>query len=187
MSPSTKRWLETLSWSAGLCLLAIHGAALAWSRYASDRGLDVMRQARVAHTMPSAMSVAFPRAVLRIPSLDLEVPVYAGTSTGVLNRGAGLIEGSAWPGSDDGNIGIAAHRDSFFRPLQDIRPGNQVYIDTVQSTRRYRVTRISVVAPRDVAVLDDTGQPSVTLVTCYPFHYVGAAPQRFIVRAELSH
>jgi sortase A len=105
----------------------------------------------------------------------------------VLNRGAGSIEGTAWPGSDDGNSGIAAHRYSFFRPLQGITPGADLYIDTVQSTRRYRVTSISVVAPQDVAVLADTWRPSVTLVTCYPFHYVGAAPQRFIVRAELSH
>ena len=187
MSSGTKLWLETLSWGAGLCLLVIYAAAQAWSSYASDQGLDVMREARAAHTIPSAISVTFPRAVLRIPSLDLEVPVYAGTSTGVLNRGAGVIEGTAWPGSDDGNIGIAAHRDSFFRPLQAIRPGAQLYIDTVQSTRRYRVTSTSVVEPQDVAVLADTVQPSVTLVTCYPFHYVGAAPQRFIVRAELSH
>lgn len=155
-----------------------------------------MRAARAAHTaestpspelMPSTISATFPRAVLRVPSLRLEVPVYAGTSTGVLNRGAGLIEGTALPGSDDGNIGIAAHRDSFFRSLQDVRPGAQLYIDTVQSTRRYRVTSISVVAPQDVAVLADTVGPSVTLVTCYPFHFVGAAPQRFIVRAEISH
>lgn len=154
-----------------------------------------MREARAAYTIestpshqltPRAINATFPRAVLRIPSLRLEAPVYAGTSTAVLNRGAGLIEGTAWPGSDDGNIGIAAHRDSFFRPLQKILPGAELYIDTVQSTRRYTVTSISVVEPRDVAVLADTGRPSVTLVTCYPFHYVGAAPQRFIVRAELS-
>lgn len=154
-----------------------------------------MREARAADTIestpshqltPRAINAAFPRAILRIPSLRLEAPVYAGTSTAVLNRGAGLIEGTAWPGSDDGNIGIAAHRDSFFRPLQDVRRGADLYIDTVQSTRRYTVTSISVVEPRDVAVLADTGRPSVTLVTCYPFHYVGAAPQRFIVRAELS-
>lgn len=196
MSTSARRWLESLSWGAGTWLLAIYGAALAWSSYASDQGLDVMREARASHTaqstpshepMPSAMNATFPRAVLRIPSLALEVPVYAGTSTGVLNRGAGLIEGTAGPGSEDGNIGIAAHRDTFFRSLQGIRPGAQLYIDTVQTTRRYRVTSISVVAPQDVAVLADTGRPSVTLVTCYPFHYVGAAAQRFIVRAELSH
>ena len=196
MSTGATGWLETLSWSAGLCLLAIYGATHAWSSYASDQGLEVMREARAAPTaeskpsqelMPSAITAAFPRAVLRIPSLSMDVPVYAGTSTGVLNRGAGLIEGTAWPGSDDGNIGIAAHRDSFFRPLQDIGPGAELYIDTVQSTRRYRVTSTSVVEPRDVAVLADTVRPSVTLVTCYPFDYVGAAPQRFIVRAELSH
>ena len=154
-----------------------------------------MREARAAYTIestpshqltPRAINATFPRAVLRIPSLRLEAPVYAGTSTAVLNRGAGLIEGTAWPGSDDGNIGIAAHRDSFFRPLQDVRHGADLYIDTVQSTRRYTVTSISVVEPRDVAVLAHTGQASVTLVTCYPFHYVGAAPKRFIVRAELS-
>ncbi len=154
-----------------------------------------MREARAAHTaestpshelLPSAINATFPRAVLRVPSLRLEVPVYAGTSTGVLNRGAGSIEGTAWPGSDDGNIGIAAHRDSFFRPLQGITPGAELYIDTMQSTRRYRVTSIRVVTPQDVAVLADTGRPSVTLVTCYPFHHVGAAPQRLIVRAELS-
>jgi LPXTG-site transpeptidase (sortase) family protein len=196
MSTSSKLGIETLSWCAGLYLLAIYGGAQAWSSYASDHGLDVMREARAAHTgesmqahelQPSTMSATFPRAVIRIPSLGLEVPVYAGTAAGVLNRGAGLIEGTAWPGSDHGNIGIAAHRDSFFRSLEGIRPGAQLYIDTVQSTRGYRVTSTSVVEPQDVAVLADTGRPSVTLVTCYPFHYVGAAPQRFIVRAELSH
>jgi sortase A len=195
MSPGTKSWLETLSWGAGLCLLAIYGAAQAWSSYASDQGLEVMHEARAAHASestssheltPRVINATFPRAVLRIPSLRLEAPIYAGTSTGVLNRGAGLIAGTAWPGSDEGNIGIAAHRDSFFRPLQGVRPGAELYIETVQSTRRYTVTSISVVEPQDVAVLADTGRPSVTLVTCYPFHYVGAAPQRFIVRAELS-
>ncbi len=195
MSTSARRWLETLSWGAGICLLAIYGAALAWSSYASDQGLEVMHEARAAHInastpshelTPRAITATFPRAVLRIPSIRLEVPVYAGTSTAVLNRGAGSIEGTAWPGSDEGNIGIAAHRDSFFRPLQDVSPGDQLYIDTVQSTRRYRVTSISVVEPQDVAVLADTRRPSVTLVTCYPFNYLGAAPQRFIVRAELS-
>jgi sortase A len=125
-----------------------------------------------------------PNAVLRIPSLDLEVPIYAGTSAAVLNRGAGLIEGTALPG-DDGNIGIAAHRDGFFRSLEQIQAGAELYIDTVDSTRRYRVSDVRVVMPQDVGVLADTAEPTVTLVTCYPFHFVGAAPRRFIVRAEL--
>jgi sortase A len=97
-----------------------------------------------------------------------------------------LIEGTALPTSGEGNIGIAGHRDTFFRALQGIRAGDELYLDTVNSTRRYRVTRISVVTPRDVSVLDATLHPSMTLVTCYPFHFVGAAPQRFIVRAEIA-
>jgi sortase A len=194
-----RRWIEILCWGAGACLLATYGVALAWSSYSSNRGLEAMREARGALPPDTttwsqarrnaydalAIDSALPPAVLRIPSLRLEVPVYTGTSAVVLNRGAGLIEGTALPGSDDGNIGIAAHRDGFFRPLQGIRAGAELYIDTVQSTRRYRVTSVSVVAPQNVAVLDDTGRPSVTLVTCYPFHFVGAAPQRFIVRAEM--
>jgi sortase A len=143
-------------------------------------------EARRAAYLNNVIDPRIPHAVLRIPSLRLEVPIYAGTSAAVLNRGAGLIEGTAMPG-EDGNIGIAAHRDGFFRPLQDIRAGAELYIDTVQSTRRYRVTDVRVVPPQNVAVLANTSRPTVTLVTCYPFHFVGPAPQRFIVRAERAH
>lgn len=141
--------------------------------------------ARRAAYQGSAVGPPVPRAVLRIPSLSLEVPIYEGTSAALLNRGAGFIEGTALPG-DDGNIGIAAHRDGFFRPLQHIGAGADLFIDTVQSTQRYRVTDVRVVAPTNVAVLENTVRPTVTLVTCYPFYFVGAAPQRFIVRAEIA-
>lgn len=142
-------------------------------------------KARIAAYLAGATAPGVPDAVLRIPSLRLEVPVYAGTSTAVLNRGAGLIEGTARPG-EGGNIGIAAHRDGFFRPLQRIRAGAELYIDTIDSTRLYRVTDVRVVAPQDIAVLAHTARPTVTLVTCYPFYFVGAAPQRFVVRAEIA-
>lgn len=141
--------------------------------------------ARRAAYHGSAVGPFVPRAVLRIPSLSLEVAIYEGTSAAVLNRGAGLIEGTALPGAD-GNIGIAAHRDGFFRPLQRIGAGADLFIDTVESTRRYRVTEVRVVEPKHVAVLRQTVRPTVTLVTCYPFYFVGAAPQRFIVRAEIA-
>jgi sortase A len=141
--------------------------------------------ARRAAYRDSAVYPFAPRAVLRIPSLSLEVPIYEGTSAAVLNRGAGLIEGTALPGAD-GNIGIAAHRDGFFRPLQRIGAGADLFIDTVQGIRRYRVTDVRVVEPRNVSVLAETVRPTVTLVTCYPFYFVGAAPQRFIVRAEIA-
>lgn len=127
--------------------------------------------------------VSMPNAVLRIPSIGLEVPIYYGTSSGVLNRGAGLIEGTALPG-EAGNMAIAAHRDGFFRPLQDIQTGAAVYVDTIQGTHAYRVTGLSVVTPQEVGVLAHTARRTVTLVTCYPFHFVGPAPKRFIVRAE---
>lgn len=121
-------------------------------------------------------------AVLRIPGIALEVPVRYSSKEATLRRGAGLIEGTAMPGTR-GNIGIAAHRDTFFRGLKDIAQGDLIELDTPGDTQTYRVTGLSVVEPADVQVLADTGEPVLTLVTCYPFHFVGAAPQRFIVRA----
>ena len=82
-----------------------------------------------------------------------------------------------------GNIGIAAHRDGFFRVLKDVVTGDTLEIETPQRTMSYRVERQWIVAPEDASVLDPTASPAVTLVTCYPFYFIGAAPQRFIVRA----
>jgi sortase A len=123
-----------------------------------------------------------PVAVLRIPRLRLTVPVFEGTDDQALDRGAGHIEGTAMPGAP-GNSGIAAHRDGFFRVLKDITPGDVVEIDTLRSTVAYQVERTWIVEPEDVSVLDPTPSGAVTLVTCFPFYFVGSAPQRFIVRA----
>lgn len=124
-------------------------------------------------------------AVLRIPGIKLEVPVYRGTTEQVLRRGAGLVEGTALPGSA-GNIGIAAHRDTHFRGLKDVAIGDLVELGTPEQTRVYRINTLEVVGPGDVHVLDDTGEPMLTLVTCYPFYFVGNAPQRYIVRATVA-
>jgi sortase A len=123
-----------------------------------------------------------PAALLRIPHVDLEVPVYVGTSERNLNRGAGLVEGTASPGSD-GNIAIAAHRDGYFRVLKDVSLGDLLELESPTGQRRYRITDLVVVEPTDVWPLHATDEPTVTLVTCYPFYFVGSAPQRFIVRA----
>ena len=123
-----------------------------------------------------------PLAVLRIPRIGLEVPVLEGTDRVTLDRGVGHIERTAAPGSD-GNSGIAGHRDGFFRGLKDIGPGDAIEIETLRETEIYRVDRIWIVNPTDVAVLDPTPTPSLTLVTCYPFYFVGSAPLRYIVRA----
>jgi sortase A len=121
-------------------------------------------------------------AILRIPRLKLEVPVYDGTSDAVLDLAAGRIEDTALPGTP-GNVGIAAHRDGFFRVLKDLKEGDALVLDTPSATEQYRVEWIRITTPDDVSVIDATPGPAVTLVGCYPFYYTGPAPQRFIVRA----
>jgi sortase A len=121
-------------------------------------------------------------AILRIPRLELEVPVYDGTTDAVLDLAAGRIEDTALPGTP-GNVGIAAHRDGFFRVLKDLKEGDALVLDTPFATEQYRVEWIRITTPNDVSVIDPTPGPVVTLVGCYPFYHTGPAPQRFIVRA----
>jgi sortase A len=121
-------------------------------------------------------------AILRIPRLNLEVPVYDGTADAVLDLAAGRIEGTALPGTP-GNVGIAAHRDGYFRVLKDIKEGDALVLETPVATEQFRVQWIKITTPDDVSVIDPTPTPAVTLVGCYPFYHVGAAPKRFIVRA----
>jgi len=123
-----------------------------------------------------------PLAVLRIAKIRLEVPVLPGTDDRTLDRAVGHIAGTAPPGTD-GNLGIAGHRDGFFRRLKDITPGDVIEIETIQGKDVYRVDQTWVVDPDDVSVLDPTPTPALTLVTCYPFYFIGSAPRRFIVRA----
>ena len=126
-----------------------------------------------------------PLAVLRIPKIRLEVPVLPGTDDRTLDRAVGHIEDTAQPGTD-GNSGIAGHRDGFFRGLKDIAIGDWIELETLSGKEVYRVEQTWVVDPEDVSVLDPTPRRALTLVTCYPFYFVGAAPRRFIVRAVLT-
>ena len=121
-------------------------------------------------------------AILRIPRLNLEVPVYDGTTDAVLDLAAGRIEDTALPGTP-GNVGIAAHRDGYFRVLKDIKEGDALVLDTPVATEQFRVQWIKITTPEDVSVIDPTPAAAVTLVGCYPFYHVGSAPKRFIVRA----
>lgn len=126
-----------------------------------------------------------PLAVLRIARIGLEVPVLRGTDDVTLDRAVGHIEGTSEP-ADIGNVGIAGHRDGFFRGLKGIAAGDLIELVTLRGTSVYRVEQTWVVDPTDVWVLDPTPGPALTLVTCYPFYFVGSAPQRFIVRAVLA-
>lgn len=137
---------------------------------------------RVVMSVPMPASDGSTIAMLRIPRIALEVPVGYGTDKDVMFRGAGLIEGTAFPGGV-GNVAIAAHRDSFFRGLKDVVIGDVIELETLSGSDYYRVSTLSVVEPTDVQVLAQTRESALTLVTCFPFYFVGHAPQRFIVRA----
>jgi sortase A len=128
---------------------------------------------------------AAPLAILSVPRLQSEVPVFDGVDEIALNRGAGRIPGTARVGTP-GNLGIAAHRDGFFRVLKDIKVGDAVELRLPDGEKNYAVTSTEIVSPEDVSVLAPRSRPAVTLVTCYPFYFVGDAPQRFIVHAEES-
>jgi sortase A len=137
-----------------------------------------------AYKQTLAVAMDKPEAVLRVPKVGIEVPVYEGTSDLVLNRGAGHVSGTAMPGSD-GNVAITGHRDGFFRGLKDVALGDTIDVQRATATDHYVVRAIHTVSPKDISVLKRTDGPTLTLITCYPFYFVGAAPQRYIIEASL--
>ena len=120
---------------------------------------------------------------LRIPRLQVSSMVREGIGESTLRVALGHIPGTALPGSP-GNVGLAGHRDTLFRPLRQIRRDDLIRLETLGGTYTYRVERTEIVWPKNVSVLRVGRQPELTLVTCYPFYYVGAAPKRFVVRAR---
>jgi sortase A len=204
-------FLELICWVAGLGLILTYMSASARLEDLRRQGVGLFSATRAsaietqhlgelrlsAQTLPASGgqdsnslpgrsesddSAVLPIAVLHIASIDMEVPVYRDPSALNLSRGAGWIGGTAAPNTV-GNMAIAAHRDRYFRPLKDIRIGDRLVLDSLSGQRDYRVSRIDIVDPDDVSVLDDSMVPTVTLVTCYPFYFIGNAPQRFIVQA----
>ncbi len=206
------RWLRRFCLVAGALLLAFVGVARLHSVLASRSGLEhfeQVRSARLAAAPRVALSatgepdqrlwaekriaayqaslqqnLGLPAAVLRIPRLALAVPIWEGTDELTLNRGLGHVAGTVRPG-ERGNVGIAGHRDGFFRVLKDIAVGDEIELETLAGIERFAVEQTMVVRPEDVWVLEPTPQPALTLVTCYPFYYSGKAPERFIVRAAV--
>src|SRR5262249_2881270 len=124
-------------------------------------------------------------ALLKIPKLRIVAPIMEGIGDLALNVGVGRIPGTARPG-EPGNLGLAGHRDGFFRGLKDIAKGDTIEVVTKGKTDVYAVDSVTIVKPADVNVLRASATPSVTLVTCYPFYFVGNAPQRYIVHATLK-
>jgi sortase A len=124
-------------------------------------------------------------AKLTIPRLDAELYVVEGDDSADLRRGPGHLPGTAMPG-DDGNCVIAGHRDTHFRVLKDIRKGDDIIIQTARGQFLYRVERTRVVPPTNLGPLQPTAGAELNLITCYPFYYVGSAPKRFVVEAQLA-
>jgi sortase A len=120
---------------------------------------------------------------LTIPERGISVMVLEGVEDDILDIGAGHVPGTPLPGSD-GNFAVAAHRDTFFRELRNIRAGDTIRFSTHEGTFRYFVTTTEIVEPSETRVLKFHGGAELTLITCYPFSFVGAAPQRFIVHAR---
>lgn len=120
-----------------------------------------------------------PLGMLSIPSIGLSVAVLEGTDEITLNRGVGRVAGTRL----ETNLGVSGHRDGYFRALRKIAPGDRIVLETPDTIYEYAVRTLSVVSPEDVHVLDPTPEPTLTLVTCYPFFMLGSAPKRFIVHA----
>jgi sortase A len=123
-----------------------------------------------------------PLGILTIEKLNIQVPIYNGTDDVTLDRGAGRIKGMARM-DEEANLGISGHRDGFFRTLKDIEVGDDIEIQTTRGVEKYAVTAINIVPKADVSVLDPKTDKTLTLVTCYPFYFVGHAPKRYIVTA----
>ena len=132
---------------------------------------------------PEIAAKNIPLGRIEIASIGLSAMIQEGTSDRTLQRGVGHITGTALLGKS-GNVGLAAHRDTFFRKLRDIQAGDDIKLTTLTGSVSYRVELISIVEPEDSRVLRDSGENILTLVTCYPFSYIGPAPKRFIVRAR---
>lgn len=144
----------------------------------SENRIKDYEESLVGHFAPAI-------AILRIPKIHVEVPILEGTDSLSLNRGVGHVTGTAYP-NENGNMAIAGHRDGFFRGLKDIVLGDAVEMATTAGTETFIIDRITVVDPGDVSVLKRRSQASLTLITCYPFYFIGSAPKRYIVQASVT-
>lgn len=179
------RWSQIGLWTVAAGLLGYCAFALAdtWNfQRQASRAFDRQLQPS-APPGPGAGSTNGLLGRMEIPRLGMTMVVAEGTDETTLRRAGGHIRGTALPGQP-GNVGIAGHRDTLFRPLRNIRRNDVILLTTLQGEYRYRVVTTEIVSPADVSVLSSDDHEVLTLVTCYPFYFVGPAPDRFIVRAR---
>ncbi|WP_439100749.1 class D sortase [Congregibacter sp.] len=184
-----RRLVEIACYLAGGLLLAFVAAAMLRSEVRTAQALDALpdmqlwspgRKEAYFHAMDALEAPVL--AVLRVPVLNLMVPVYDSANKLNMDRGAGVIDGMAYP-HEPGHIGIAGHRDGYFRALKDVTVGDRLVLDTLYGERHFVVEDLRIIEPEEIEYLQDNGDPRLTIVTCYPFYFAGNAPQRFLVRA----
>jgi sortase A len=185
-------WLESFLWMAGC--VALGYCAFVWGRaqYDQAEGNRMVDQGQfdqgqfVDHRQPDVKvrpAVGSLVGRIEIPRLKLSAVIFEGTDDGTLDRGVGHLAGTATPG-ESGNLVLAGHRDTFFRPLKKIREGDEIDVTGPDGVSRYKVEFTQIVGPEATEVLRSTGGATLTLITCYPFRYIGNAPDRFIVRGQ---
>ena len=179
------RCFEYSFFLAGVLALLAFGL-LSWERHSfqieqSQRLRNLEQTQKTEETKPAQPSPFFGK--ISIPRVGLSAIVEEGVDSDTLRDAVGHFPGTATP-ENPGTVALAGHRDTFFRPLADIHPGDRVILETARGDYRYFVVRTYVVSPDDVEVLQSSLESDLTLVTCFPFHYIGAAPSRFIVEAK---
>ena len=180
-------WMRRLLFAAGVSLLGYCAYVLADAHAFQAKQRRQLEQLLVIRTSspgaPTTVAAGGLIGRIEIARLSFSAIVVEGTSAKTLRRAIGHIEGTALPGQT-GNTGLSGHRDTFFRPLRNIRRNDTITVTTLLGQYRYRVLSTKVVRPSDIGVLEHTGNEILTLITCYPFYFVGPAPARFVVRAE---
>jgi len=183
------RWTQRILVLTGVLALAYVAVTLFSARVyqnAASRILEEQIHAEERHTFVGTRNPVKEGDVLgriEIPRIALSVVVLQGTTSQTLRLGVGHIDGTALPGNP-GNIGIAGHRDTFFRGLKDIRSNDEILLQTSAGTATYVVDWIQITQPSDGGIVFSASTSALTLVTCYPFYYIGAAPERFVVHAH---
>ena len=180
-------WTQRALFASAFLLLGYCAFALVDARiFQRHAGIELDRRRPEFPTSPKGAAWAEADGLIgrvKIPRLLISFVVVEGFDRDSLRRAVGHISGTALPG-EAGNVGLAAHRDTFFRPLKDLRIKDEIQFSTLKGNFDYRVESLRVVEPTNVGVLASSGENVLTLVTCYPFYYVGPAPKRWIVRAR---
>ena len=178
------RQMEQALFAAGFACLALFlwtAGERAWFQRLYLHQLEDNSSARYsAATLRSG-----PLGRIEVPRVGLSAAILDGVDTGTLDRAVGHVPGTAYPGEASGRVALAAHRDSFFRNLGDLKKGDTIRLEVGRRIREYQVESTQVVKPGQTEVLAPTHDSVLTLITCYPFRYLGSAPERFIVNARL--